>query len=104
MTGVHVEDIRMTPASAADQAVGLLGFVRATVNGLVVDGIALRRSLSGTLILSFPEHADRTGRRHAVVRPAGDAVRREVTRQILGALSLDGAAMTGDEAQGEAGP
>lgn len=104
MTGLRVEAVRLTPASAADQAVGLLGFVRATVCGLVVDRIALRRSLTGALVLTFPDHADRTGRRHAVVRPVDDDVRREVTRLILAALGRDGAATAGQEAQGESGP
>lgn len=104
MTGLHVDAVRLTPASAADQAVGLLGFVRATVGGLVVDRIALRRSLTGALVLAFPDRADRMGRRHAVVRPADDDARRELTRAILAALGLEHAATARPEAQGESSP
>jgi hypothetical protein len=104
VTGLRVEAVRLTPASAADQAIGLLGFVRATIGGLVVDRIALRRSLTGALVLTFPDRADRTGRRHAVVRPADDAVRQALTREILGALALDAAATARPDAQEESGP
>jgi DNA-binding cell septation regulator SpoVG len=94
-----VQDVRMITAKAS-----VVGFVTATIGELVVEGITIRRGLTGELRLGFPRHTDRYGRTHAVVRPADDAVRRELTRAIFDALGLSAAAMACREAQGEAGP
>jgi len=91
----------MTAAGVADRAVGVIGFVRATIGGLVVDGITVRRSRQGELVLGFPMHRDRHGKNHAVVRPADDEVRREITRQILAALGLEPTAVVARAPQGE---
>jgi DNA-binding cell septation regulator SpoVG len=99
-----VQDVRMITAKASDRAAGVVGFVTATIGELVVEGITIRRGLTGELRLGFPRHTDRYGRTHAVVRPADDAVRRELTRAIFDALGLSAAAMACREAQGEAGP
>jgi DNA-binding cell septation regulator SpoVG len=104
VTAIQVQDVRMVAANASDRATGVLAFVNATINGLVVDGLTVRRGLNGGLRLGFPKHRDRYDRMHAVVRPADDAVRQALTREILGALALDAAATARPDAQEESGP
>lgn len=73
-------------ASDADAREGLLGFISVEFAGLILDSIVLRRTEAGRYCLSFPTRVDRNGRKHAIVRPANDDVRREIERQILGEL------------------
>jgi DNA-binding cell septation regulator SpoVG len=83
-----VTDVRLTAHPACQG--GLIGWVAFTLIGAVrVDGIALRRSLAGDLILSFPERTDGGGRRHPILRPIDDRTRREIERQVLTALRLE---------------
>lgn len=62
---------------------GLLGFLSVTYGSLVLDGITLRRTADGRLALSFPARTDRSGKRHSFIRPADDAARRAIEREIL---------------------
>lgn len=85
-----VTDVRMTGASVADQATGVIGFVRATIGGLIVDGITLRLTRAGALRLSFPEPTDRSGRRRAPVRPANATAHAAIEAEVLRALKKQG--------------
>ena len=64
--------------------------VTQTGNRLKLDGVAVRRTLSGRLALSFPERRDGNGRSHALVRPFDDATRRAIEVQVFSALARDG--------------
>jgi hypothetical protein len=89
MSAIALSDVRYVPAASADAARGLLGFVSLTVDGtLRLDGIALRRRLSGELALSFPTRTDRAGKKHAYIRPVDDAARRAIEADVIGALGL----------------
>ena len=101
MIDVGVESVSLRAATAVDQSAGLVGFVNATINGLVIEGIAVRRSLGGQLVLSFPKRRDKYGRIHTVVRPVDNGVRRAVTIAILAAVGLGRTASTPPESQGE---
>ena len=84
-----VSDVRYTPASTADAARGLLGFVTCTLNGaLRLDGLTLRRSLAGDLVLSYPTRKDRAGKLHAYYRPVDAAARLAIEAQVFAALGL----------------
>ena len=84
---IVVEDVRFTPASERDLATGMLGWLAFTIDRTIrLDGVALRRTLQGRLALSFPARQSRGGRRHALVRPVDDEVRRDLEAQVLGAL------------------
>jgi hypothetical protein len=86
---LRLSDVRYTPASPRDAARGLLGYVSLTVDGLLrLDGIALRRCLSGEIALSFPTRIDRAGKKHAYIRPVDDAARRAFEAQVFAALRL----------------
>jgi DNA-binding cell septation regulator SpoVG len=87
-----ISSIRATPAPPAVARSGLLAWVSCIVGGeLLIDGLALRRTVDGRLTLSFPSRRDRAGREHAYVRPLGDGVRQAIERQVLDALDLSGA-------------
>ena len=88
--GLRVTDVRFCTASAADVAKGLLGWIAFELNDeLRVDGCALRRTLEGALIVSFPGRRDRKGSLHYFVRPLNDRVRRDLQRQIVEALGIE---------------
>jgi DNA-binding cell septation regulator SpoVG len=84
-----VSEVRFTSASSDDIERGLLGWASFTVDGnLRIDGVAVRRTLDGRLVLSFPSRRDGQGRRHAYVRPLDDDARRHVEHQVFEALGL----------------
>jgi DNA-binding cell septation regulator SpoVG len=87
---ILVSSVRYQAADPAQTATGLLGFVSATLNGkLRIDGLALRRSLEGRLILSWPARRDANGQQHHFIRPLDGDARQEVERQIPSALPIE---------------
>jgi hypothetical protein len=89
MTDLRIDEIRFASASSGEAATGLLGYVSCTLNGVLrLDGLALRRTLSGALALSFPVRIDRAGRRHAYIRPLTNEARMTIEAQVFAALAL----------------
>ena len=88
-TGLKVD--RVVFSAAPEDAVkeGLIGFVSFRLNDrLQLDGIALRRTLDGRRVLSFPARRDSAGNQRFYVRPLDDAARRQIEDQVLAALGL----------------
>jgi DNA-binding cell septation regulator SpoVG len=82
-----VSSVRFTSAPVQDQQSGLVGFVSLLLAGcLRIDGIAVRRTRCGRLVLSFPVRRDAVGREHSVVRPIDDAARRDIEATVLRSL------------------
>src|SRR5262245_36568163 len=89
-TQLHVTDVRLTVASAADNASGLVAWLVITLNGVVrVDGLTLRRTLSGRPSLSFPARTDASGQQHPIFRPLDDETRRDIEGQVFARLGID---------------
>lgn len=87
---VTLSRIKFSAATPRLVATGLLGFVSATVNSsLRLDGIALRRTLDGRHVLSFPARRDNSGRSHTLFAPVSDEVRRDIEQQVFAALGLE---------------
>jgi DNA-binding cell septation regulator SpoVG len=85
---VVVSNVVFAPATEADRARGLLGYVACTFDHrFAVDGIALRETVDGRLTLSFPERRDRAGRAHPILRPTNSSVRIAIERAVLHALA-----------------
>lgn len=85
-----VTKIAFTPAPAELRMSGLLGFIRLDLNrAMVVDGLAVRRSRQGTLVLTWPERRG-TGGRHRLVRPLHAHDRESLDRAILDELQRRG--------------
>jgi hypothetical protein len=88
-----VESLRVTgvlfrPAGATEVASGLLGWCDFTVNdGLRLSGVCMRKTRSGKLTLSYPARTGPGGRSFPV-RPADDAARVALERQVFAALSM----------------
>ena len=81
---IEISGLRFVSATQREQATGLLGWLSFVVNEVLqLDGVTLRRTLSGRLALSFPARRDRSGVEHAFVRPLNQEVRREVESQVL---------------------
>ena len=84
---LRISDVRFTTADKNEKQNGLLGWVTCLVNGkLRLDGIAVRRTLDGRLVLSFPAHRDGKGQQHFFVCPLNDATRRHIENAILTAI------------------
>jgi hypothetical protein len=79
----NVSWARVVPAGRTLERRGLLGWVSLEINGLVIDGLALRRTREGRLALSWPAKRDRRGVDHYVVRPIDHKTRIEIERQVL---------------------
>ena len=89
--GLVITDVRFTPTSAYHRHSGLLGYLRCVVNGvLAIDGITLRRTYVGDLILSFPERSSKEGKKHPIVYTRSQEARDEIERQVMGELRRQG--------------
>ncbi len=90
MSRTWVTNLTFAPAPRADTERGLLGWVSFDINGTWhIDGVALRRTNSGRLALSFPSRIDRHGLEHAYLRPTCDRARRVIERAVLAELGLE---------------
>ena len=88
---LHVTRLRFTPANLDDKRRGLLGYVACDLNGQVgIDGIAVRRTLDGRHVLSFPARRDRAGAKHSIVWPVDDDAREDMERQVFLHLQAQG--------------
>lgn len=68
----------------------MIGWVACTLNGSIrLDGLALRKTASGRLALSFPARRDATGKQHFYSRPLDDRSRREIEYEVFKALGLE---------------
>lgn len=85
-----IANVTATTADLNDRAAGLLAYLQVQMDGgLILEGITLRRTLTGQLCLSFPERVARNGRRHPLMRPRDDNARRDFERQVFALLQLD---------------
>ena len=86
---LRVTHVRFRPAKERFVQTGLLGWISCDLGGdLLLDGIALRRTRTGYLTLSFPGRRDHRHRKHALVRPISDEARCEIERQVFEALGI----------------
>lgn len=81
---IFVHSVRFSPAR--DRGDGLLGFVGFKLGKVILDGIAVRRTAAGEIVLSFPERTDRNGKRHPFIRPLDQAAREQITREVIAEL------------------
>jgi DNA-binding cell septation regulator SpoVG len=82
-----IRDLHATPGTDADFERGLVAFLRFRYGDVLVDGVCVRRTLDGRIVLAWPERRDGAGRRHAIVRPASEAARVELERAVLAELA-----------------
>ena len=88
---LKVTNVQFVAASSRDAECDIVGWVSCTLNGAVrVDGITVRRMLSGDITVSYPTRKDGWGQKHAILKPLNDQVRRELQCQILAAIGLGG--------------
>jgi hypothetical protein len=84
---LRLTDVRFTAAPVDLVETGLLGWITAVIGGVLrVQGLALRRTASGRLTISYPTRTDRNGLEHPFLAPVDDEARRHVEDQILAAL------------------
>ena len=86
---LRIRDVRFTPGTSSDVRAGLVGFVAFRAGELCVDAVAVRRTLRGSLTLSYPCRRDRWGHKHPIVCPADVVSRREIEREVLDALGQE---------------
>lgn len=87
----RITDVRFHAASPDLQATGLIGWAAFSVDGsLRVEQVAVRRTATGRLALSFPARRDGKGRQRFYTRPLDDETRRLIEREVFGALGLVG--------------
>ena len=89
-TTVSVSALRFTAATQEENESGLLGWIALRLNGVFdLDGLALRRTRSGQLTVSFPARKDRFGQKHFYFSPADRDTHREIEEEILRALGIE---------------
>ena len=86
---IKIHNVRFIPATPQKMGQGLLGYISCTLNGLLLlDGIVLRRTLEGSLTLSFPARKDGMGKKHPFIKPQNTDIREEIRAQVLDALGI----------------
>lgn len=83
MRDAEITRVRFLSAPAQEARHGLIGFASFKIGDLLVDGVAVRRSATGGLVLAFPRRKDRAGRAHDTVRPANQQARDRITAAVL---------------------
>ena len=83
-----IKNVAFSAASELERATGLLGWTSFTSGGMVIDGVAVRRTRNGDLTLSWPRRRDRHGREHPVVRPQDDRTRQLLEAAVFEALRI----------------
>jgi len=85
-----MSSVRFVVSSQSARLQGVLGWISFhTGDGLVVDGLALRRSRSGEYQFAWPGKKDGNGRVRHHVRPADDVVRQALEGELLAALFVE---------------
>ena len=85
-----IEVVSLVPASTHDSRRGLLGYAAIRVAELlIVDPVAVRRTLEDRLALSYPTRADRRGVRHPIVRPVGNEAGALIEEAVLPSVRFD---------------
>jgi DNA-binding cell septation regulator SpoVG len=85
-----LHDFEFIPASRIEQSTGLLGWLKFTIDGtLRVDGVALRRTVTGRLTLAFPNRVSQSGVKRPIVWPPSEEARQAVESQVFEALPID---------------
>lgn len=93
MHSLLVTPVAFTAAPPLAVADGLLGWSVVTINHvIVVRDVAIRRTLDGRYVVSFPAPALRRGRgrRRALVHPIYRATHAEIERQVIAKLHWQG--------------
>jgi len=81
---IRIQDVRVTPASAAEARGGLLAYLALTLPGnLRVDGLTLRRSVDRRLYVAYPERTAASGERSPILHPLTPAARAELQGLII---------------------
>ena len=84
---LKVTEVDFMPANAAARATGLLGYARVVLNDwITVEGVTVRRTREGRLVLSFPIRTDQRGARHGVAYPANRLARDSIEGQVIARL------------------
>lgn len=84
-----ISNVRARTAPPLGLQSGLLAIVDLTLNDTVrIEGIPLRRSLEGRLVLSFPVCCAPRARASLGIRPISDGVRRAIEEQVFRALGI----------------
>ncbi len=90
MTSPIITEVRFTAVDPTEWKTGLLGFIAFTIDrALHVDGVALRRTASGRLTLSFPARVSKDGRKRSIVWPISDEARHGIESQVFEAIQFD---------------
>lgn len=80
----HVEVLSLSPANEVGARRGLLGWARVTVDGRVgIDGVAVRVTRAGKIVVTLPTRIDGRGDSHAVVWPLDKATRVAIESAVL---------------------
>ena len=86
---ITVTSVGIVAAPDHLERTGLVGWITIAINdGLMIDGIALRRLRSGELALSYPARKDGSGKSHPIVRPLNEDVRRAIEAQVFEQLGI----------------
>jgi DNA-binding cell septation regulator SpoVG len=87
---VNVSAVRVKWAPENVRRSGLLAWLEVVLDDVLeLDGLALRRTTSGDLSVTYPTRRDGAGREHTLVRPLGEAMRRAIERQVVEMIDLE---------------
>ena len=80
---IRLSDVRFVHGSQRDVERGLLAYARVALGPYKIDGIAVRRTLEGTLAISYPKRTAEDGTAHTYFLPTDPEVRAALEGEIL---------------------
>jgi hypothetical protein len=83
----EVSGLQFSAASESERASGLLGWATFEVGPIRIYRVAVRRTVSGVAVLSFPTRKDRSGRSHPIVHSVASHAS-AVQAKVLAALGI----------------
>jgi hypothetical protein len=84
---VTLRDLHLTRAPRHLALDGLLWWVRGRLGGIHIDGLAVRVTRCGRLVLVWPVRRDSRGHQHPLIWPIDRRVREAIRHQVLAEVS-----------------
>ncbi len=81
-----INEIRITPGSEEDRGAGLLAYASCRYGDLLLAGLAVRKTMNGRTVVTFPAKRSGEGKQHFLITPTTVAVRRTIEDAVLAAF------------------
>ena len=98
---MKIENVKLVPAPCYLARGGLIAWATVTVGCIRLSGIAIRTTLDGRVVISYPTRYARSGRQHPIALPVDAEVRRELEARLIAEAERRGLLGKGHDARAQ---